>query len=43
MSDRLFVFKRLYISKLYIQEFFDIVYDKNDYIERDKYYEIISR
>ena len=42
-SDRLFVPERLYISKLYIQEFFNIIHNKSDYINQDKCYEIISR
>ena len=43
MSDRSFVPERLCVPELCVQEFFDIVHDKNDYIDRDKCYEIISR
>ena len=42
-SDRLFMPERLCVSESYVQEFFDIVYNKSDYIGRDKCYEIISR
>ena len=42
-SDRSFVPERLCVPKSCVQEFFDIVHDKNGHIERDKCHEIISR
>ena len=41
--DYTFAPERLCISKAYVKDFFDIVYNKNDYIGRNRYYKIITR
>ena len=41
--DYIFAPERLYISKAYVKDFFDIVYNKNGFIGRDRYHKIITR
>ena len=41
--DYIFALERLCILKAYVKDFFDIVYNKNGYIGRDRCYKIITR